>query len=159
MTGQPFFNNTIPSGRFDPVAQKMISLYPSPNSDISQGFNLVNNSSAPTDIEEYIVKMDFRTGPDSRWSGRFYWFDTPITRVGVIPLFTRIDPHQSFAQNITNTRNFGANVVNEAGLHFYRRPTFRATSSRIRIRTSETTWASQAGRSRTRILRECRGYR
>ena len=68
-TGAPFPNNTIPSARFDSVTQKMISLYPSPNADISQGFNLVNNSSSPTDIEEYIVKMDFRTGPDSRWSG------------------------------------------------------------------------------------------
>ncbi len=123
-TGQPFPNNTIPSGRFDPVTQKMIALYPTPNADISRGFNLVNATSSPNDIEEYIVKMDFRTGPDSRWSGRFYWYDTPITRVGPIPLFTRIDPHQSFAQNITNTRNFGANVVNEAGLHFYRRPYF-----------------------------------
>ena len=84
VTGQPFPNNTIPSGRFDPVTQKLISLYPSIPTRTSRARLQPGqrDSSSPNDIEEYIVKMDFRTGPDSRWSGRFYWYDTPITRVG-----------------------------------------------------------------------------
>ena len=123
LTGQPFANNTIPSSRFDPVFNKLVGFYPNPNTDPGRGFNYVSDrSTADKTRDEIIVKMDFKTGEDSHWSGRFLWNDRPITFVNAIEAFTRKNKLVNWAQNITNTRNFGSNVVNEAGFHFFRRP-------------------------------------
>ena len=66
--------------------------------------------------------MDIKTGDDSRWFGRFLFNQRPITFVNIVDAFTVINGLDNWAQNIVNTRNFGTNVVNELGLHFYRRP-------------------------------------
>ena len=122
-TGDPFANNTIPSSRVDPIFNKLAGFYPNPNTDPSRGFNYTSDrSTANRTRDEIIVKMDFKTAEDSTWSGRFLWSDRPITFVNAIEAFTRKNKLVNWAQNITNTRNFGANVVNEVGIHFFRRP-------------------------------------
>jgi len=123
LTGQPFPNNTIPAGRFDPVSQKLAAFFPSANADPSRGFNYnADRSTADKTRDEVVLKMDFKTGEDSHWSGRFLWSDRPITFVNAIEEFTVKNKLVNWAQNITNTRNFGSNVINEFGFHFFRRP-------------------------------------
>ena len=120
-TGQPFPNNTIPRGRFNDVAQKLIPFYPDANTT-GRGFNYTSASSGNIDRDEIIAKMDFKTGPDSRWSSRFLWSDRPINRVNAIDVFTEEFRLYNLSQNVTNTRNFGTSIVNEAGVHWYYRP-------------------------------------
>ena len=69
-----------------------------------------------------MAKIDFKTGPNSRWSGRFMYDEQPYLVTNPIDFFTRTDTLTNWAQNITNTRTFGAKVVNEFGFHWYRRP-------------------------------------
>ena len=122
MTGEPFPNNTIPANRIAPQSKLLGDLWPSPNTDIGRGFNYTSASNAPQERNEYIVRMDIKTGDDSRWFGRFLFNQRPITFVNVVDAFTVINGLDNWAQNVVNTRNFGTNVVNELGLHFYRRP-------------------------------------
>ena len=119
---EPFPNNTIPAGRFDPIASKLGAFWPNPNTEASRGFNFTSASSAPINRNNYIAKMDFQTGPDSRWMGRFMAAVRPLTFVQIIDTFSRINALDNWAQTLTNTRNFGSNVVNEFGFHFFRRP-------------------------------------
>ena len=48
-------------------------------------------------------KIDFKTGPNSRWSGRFLYDDVPYLVTNPIDFF-RTDTLSNWAQNITNTR-------------------------------------------------------
>ena len=121
-TGEPFPNNTIPANRIAPQSKLLGDLWPTPNTDISRGFNYTSASNAPQERNEYIVRMDIKTGDDSRWFGRFLFNQRPITFVNVVDAFTVINGLDNWAQNVVNTRNFGPTVVNELGLHFYRRP-------------------------------------
>ena len=122
LTGEPFPNNTIPANRIAPQSKLLGDLWPSPNTDISRGFNYTSASNAPGNRNEYIVRMDIKTSDDSRWMGRFLYNQRPITFVNVVDAFTVINGLDNWAQNVVNTRNFGPTVVNELGLHFYRRP-------------------------------------
>jgi hypothetical protein len=122
-TGQPFPNNTIPSSRFDPVAVKLLQYWPAPNTT-GRGFNFTGTSNAALDKWEILAKVDFRTSAKSRWSARFLYSDNPNLQVNTIDYFTVTNPLFNVGQNLTNTRTFGTSVVNEWGIHYYRRPYF-----------------------------------
>ncbi len=122
MTGEPFPNNRIPQNRFDSVYKELVTFYPEANTPPGRGFNYISASNAARDTNEFIARIDFKTGENSRWAGRFFYNDAPHLRVNPIDFFTKTDTLTNFGQNLTNTRNFGANVVNEFGFHFYRRP-------------------------------------
>jgi hypothetical protein len=68
----PFPSNRIPSARFDPVGQKMISFYPEPNRA-----GLVNNffsqAGSRTDRNNISVKIDRRISERQNLFGRFSW--------------------------------------------------------------------------------------
>ena len=121
-TGENFPNNTIPAERLNPVALKLLPFYPDPNTDPSRGFNHTSASSSSQDKNQYLLKMDFKTGEDSRWSGRFTYDELLIESPHPVEIFGRIGRLTNWLQNITNTRTIQDNVVNEFGFHFYRRP-------------------------------------
>ena len=123
-TGASFPNHRIPQERFDPVAVKLMQFWPSPNADITRGFNYVSASNAARYKNEWIARIDLKTGENSRWSGRFLWSELPRILVNPIDSLTAVDPITNWSQNVTNTRSFGTRVLNEFGLHWYRRLEF-----------------------------------
>jgi hypothetical protein len=123
LTGQPFANNTIPSSRFNPVALKFLPFWPDPNTAGAINYTSTN-SNANSDRDQIIVKFDFKFSERNRWSGRFLYDTSPINFAYVIDIFRRTDPLKTWGQNITNTRVIGNNIVNDFGVHFYRRPYF-----------------------------------
>ncbi len=123
LTGQPFANNTIPTNRINAVAAKLLPFWPDPNTTGAINFTSPN-SNADTDRNQIIVKMDYRFSDRNRWSGRFLYDSSPINFAYVIDTFRRTDPLKTWGQNITNTRVIGNNIVNDFGVHFYRRPYF-----------------------------------
>ena len=129
LNGQPFPNNTIPSARFNPVAQKLVTFYPDPNT-AGQAFNFTSpDSSNNANNNQFIAKVDFRVTDTDRWSARFLWDDSPITRVAAINVFRRVDPLSSFSQTISNTRTIKARYVNQFSANFYRRPYYAGFQS------------------------------
>ena len=121
--GQPFPNNTIPTSRFNPVAVKLLQFWPDPNTAGAINFTSPN-SNADSDRNQIIVKLDYRFSERNRWSGRFLYDSSPINFAYVIDTFRRTDPLKTWGQNITNTRVIGNNIINDFGVHFYRRPYF-----------------------------------
>ena len=122
LTGEDFPNNTIPPERFNPVALKLLAFYPDPNTDPSRGFNHTSTSSREDDTNQYLVKMDFKTSENSRWSGRFMYEERAFQNAGQIEIFGSDAKLTQWLQNITNTRTIKDNIINEFGFHFYRRP-------------------------------------
>jgi hypothetical protein len=62
LTGLPFANNTIPSNRFDPLATKVMGLYPEPNrpGDTVAGGRVTNNYAYDRPGTENTHKVDTR---------------------------------------------------------------------------------------------------
>jgi len=130
LTGQPFPNNTIPANRINPISQKLLSFYPSPNTAGSLNFTSPN-SSANSNNDQVIAKVDFNVSPNDRWSARFLWDNSPITRTNAIQTFFRVDPVSSFTQEVSNTHTFKSRVVNEFSASWFRRPYYAGKQSSI----------------------------
>jgi hypothetical protein len=78
LTGQPFPNNSIPIGRFDPAAQKIIQqLYPLPNVPGQRGANgqIINNYLTNPTLEreddQFDVKLDHALSTSNRFFVRY----------------------------------------------------------------------------------------
>jgi outer membrane receptor protein involved in Fe transport len=72
LTGQPFSNNVITSGRFYGPGQAILKLFPAPNT--TAGGNVYNfTSQAPSSYprRENIVRVDYQIASSTRLSGRW----------------------------------------------------------------------------------------
>jgi hypothetical protein len=93
-----FPGNQIPASRLDPVALKVIKLYPSPNSSVP-GSNYIANASA-TDVEDQMnVRADYAIKQNNRMFGRYSYNHNN----GDIPdWFHNIASPGNFSQQIRN---------------------------------------------------------
>ncbi|MCW5962659.1 MAG: TonB-dependent receptor [Bryobacterales bacterium] len=67
---QPFANNLIPQSRFDPVASRLMGLYPTPQST-SVAANFVYNAPRPQDVELFGFRFDVNLGSKDNISYRY----------------------------------------------------------------------------------------
>src|SRR6185437_7456554 len=89
-TRQPFANNQIPTTRFDPVAAKLINLFPPPNvagSVATSGVanNYLTNPSSPDDTDQFDVRMDHKISDRDSIFGRVSFSNRSLTPPGSIP--------------------------------------------------------------------------
>ena len=128
LTGQPFPGSSIPQNRMDPIALKLLQFYPEPNTDPGRGFNFTSSfpGSGNNDLNQVLVKLDFKTAEESRWSGRLLYDRSRAAFPHANPIFNATNALTNLAQNITNTRTIKGRFINEFGLHWYRRPYFAA---------------------------------
>jgi hypothetical protein len=79
--GRPQFqNNTIQSGRFDPIGAQILQHYPMPN--IGGANNFVRTATEPDDQDQADFRFDHYFGEKHRFFGRYTYFrddDTPVT--------------------------------------------------------------------------------
>ncbi|MEO7653452.1 MAG: carboxypeptidase regulatory-like domain-containing protein, partial [Bryobacteraceae bacterium] len=128
LTRLPFPGNQIPTSRIDPIAQKLLGFWPDPNTPGNLNFTSPN-SSAPTNNDQFIAKVDFKVTDNDRWSARFLKDNSPITRTNAIQAFFRVDPLSSYSQSVTNTRTFKSRIVNEFSAGWFRRPYYAGFQS------------------------------
>ena len=86
LTGRPFPNNTIPSGRIDPVAAKLVALYPLPN---FEGSGRQNYTASPLDAEhrdQFDFRVDHQFSANDRMFVRYSFMDHDERREGPFPL-------------------------------------------------------------------------
>lgn len=118
LTGQSFLNNTIPPSRFSPIAQKLLPLWPNPNTT-GRGFNYTSpNSSSAIDSDQLIAKVDLKVSDANRWSGRFLYHNSPISYPNPIATFDYKDKYFTINQAISNTRAIGNRFVNDFRFNF-----------------------------------------
>jgi len=97
----PFANNTIPQNRIDPVAAKLVELYPLPNATGVNNF--VSNASTADTENQFTVRLDHQLTKNQRLFGRFSFNandSVPPDTFGNIG-----SPGTTFTQKINN-RNF-----------------------------------------------------
>jgi hypothetical protein len=131
-TRQPFANNQIPTDRFDPVATKLINLFPAPNvpgSVATSGVanNYLSNPSSPDDTDQYDIRIDHKISDSDSIFGRFSFSDRNLTPPGAIPppLDAASFSSGNFLNNarslaISETHIFTPRLVNEIRLGYNR---------------------------------------
>ncbi len=120
-TGQPFANNTIPPDRISTVAQKFLQFWPEPNTAGPLNFTSPNTSVA-VDSPQWMSRADFDRTPTDRWMAQFIWASDPFAGPNTISAFSYHLPLSSDIASLANTHTFSNKYVNEAGIHYYRRP-------------------------------------
>jgi hypothetical protein len=76
LTLQPFAGNRIPSQRFDPVAQQIVSLYAPPNTNFGAlASNFVNNPALRRTDDQFDIRIDHRINDANNIFGRYSFGD------------------------------------------------------------------------------------
>jgi Carboxypeptidase regulatory-like domain len=71
---QPFANNRIPDNLINPVAKKILELYPLPNTT-GAAVNFVENRPSPIDSDQYDIRGDHNLTSKQSLFGRWTWKD------------------------------------------------------------------------------------
>lgn len=120
-TGQPFLNNRIPQELIDPLAARLLALFPQPNR--SGALNYTTVGSIPSNSNNFIVKVDHQLNSNDLLSGRFLLnnFDglDPF-RSTVLPGFGASRNAQKQQWALTYTHTFSASLINEARIGYLR---------------------------------------
>ncbi|MEX2304261.1 MAG: TonB-dependent receptor [Bryobacterales bacterium] len=75
---EQFANNQIPSTMFDPVAKKIIDLYPDPNQNLGggrPGSNFFTQRSSAVDVNQWDVRVDHRLSDNDSLFGSISWIN------------------------------------------------------------------------------------
>lgn len=114
VSATPFQNNTIPAERFDPVSLQLMEFLPPPTraGDDILG-NYIRQAPRSMDGDQFLQRVDWRESDRSNWFGRFSWSDEEELLVSTFPFPPRVET-KVYQTVLSNTRTFGASVVNES---------------------------------------------
>ena len=122
-TGQPFPSNTIPANRISPIATKLMSFWPAPNTVASYNFTSLSTAN-PENDDQYLARVDVNTSPNNRWYGRilrdYEWYYS----LNALSTFDALQAIGVWSGAFNNTRVIKSNLVNEFFVSMYRRPYF-----------------------------------
>src|SRR5579871_2208113 len=131
-TRTPFPNNQIPSSLFNPIAAKLLSMFPEPNvagqvSTFGVSNNYLSSPSEPNDTDQFDVRIDHKISESDSIFGRFSYSNNTDNPPGPIP--PPLDAASFSSGNfinrprnavITETHIFNPKVVNEFRLGYSR---------------------------------------
>ncbi len=119
-TGQTRYLNTIPQARIDPVAVKLLSLYPNPTPGVTSFPNYYRFAAGTNDINQYDVRIDENIGSKDILFGVFSYSNetifSPPTLPGLAEGQVYADgPEQGprYAAVLGYTHSFTPNLTNE----------------------------------------------
>ncbi|MDQ2947122.1 MAG: TonB-dependent receptor, partial [Acidobacteriota bacterium] len=115
VTKAPFQNNTIPVGRFDPVAARLLALYPLPNlSGATRNYS--SNPKERITSDQYNLRVDHQISPKDSMFGRFSqsYSDNALPNLLPDPANTQGAVHpDARSLALSETHTFSSNKVNE----------------------------------------------
>lgn len=120
LTGAPFPNNQIPSGRISSIAQNFFPYFATPNEASSAagglGTNFVFNSPSTQDNNRWQGRVDYNFNTRNVLSGRYYFVNqSPYTVGGAAPKFGEVgEDATNHNLAINYTRIFSPTLVNLA---------------------------------------------
>ena len=131
-TRTPFAGNKIPSSMFNPIAAKLLSMFPEPNvpgqvSTFGVSNNYLSSPSEPNDTDQFDVRIDHRISDSDSIFGRFSYSNNTDNPPGPIP--PPLDGASFSSGNFINrprnavlseTHIFNPRIVNEFRLGYSR---------------------------------------
>ena len=132
VTRTPYLNNQIPASQFDPVAKRLIDLFPAPNvpgnvASSGVGNNYLSNPSSPDDTDQYDIRIDHKISESDSIFGRVSFSDRNLTPPGSLPppIDSASFSSGNFLNNarsavISETHIFTPHIVNEIRVGYNR---------------------------------------
>jgi len=143
LTGEPFAGNRIPAGRFSPVSNKLLSLYPRP--DIPTGTSSTTTSEMPENVwDTWAVRIDQKLTNSNlfnfsftRYAQKFSWDFADRSVVGYMGLAN--GEWKTWVLSFGDTHTFSPTVVNEArfGINHEGPTGYTASGKHIQERITE----------------------
>jgi len=86
----PFAGNIIPQSRWNPIAQKLLSMFPTPNvagqvNNFGPANNYLTNPVEPNDTNQLDLRIDHKISDSDSIFGRFSWSNQRDVPPGAIP--------------------------------------------------------------------------
>jgi len=86
----PFAGNIIPQSRWNPIAEKLLSMFPEPNAtgavnNFGPANNYLSNPVEPNDTNQLDLRIDHRISDSDSIFGRFSWSNQRDVPPGAIP--------------------------------------------------------------------------
>jgi len=86
----PFAGNIIPQSRWNPIAEKLLSMFPEPNAtgavnNFGPANNYISNPVEPNDTNQLDLRIDHRISDSDSIFGRFSWSNQRDVPPGPIP--------------------------------------------------------------------------
>lgn len=131
-TRQPFANNRIPQNRWNPIAKKLIDLFPAPNvagsvDESGVADNYLTNPVEPDTTNQFDARIDHKISESDSIFGRVSFSNNHLVPPAAIPLPLDAAAFESgdFLNNarnvvITETHLFSPRVINELRLGYSR---------------------------------------
>jgi len=121
ISAQAFPGNIIPTSRINPISQKFLQFYPTPDLTPAPGssINFQQSQGAPRNKDQFILRLDFTESAKSQWFGRYSWNDENQLNEGLLlngnKILTNVEQYVG-----SNIRVFSPSVVNEARFGYNR---------------------------------------
>jgi hypothetical protein len=115
-TGNPFPNDTIPSSRISPVAQKILSLYPLPNAgdlNVAHAANYIVNHSTTYSSNQYDIRIDQYLTSRQTIFGRWTWKDINSLSANDLLLPSTNNPDNYRLLTLAHNYTIKPNLINE----------------------------------------------
>ena len=124
-----FPGQVIPQSAWDPAAKGMLQFIPSPVGTLggTPFFSTTANKSDATD-DKGAIRIDLNTQRTGMWSAYYHMDNSSVVAPYAsaagnganVPGFPVITPSRAQQFNLSNTRNFGSSMVNEARINYTR---------------------------------------
>jgi len=122
-TGQPFPNDTIPTSRISPVAQKFLSLFPLPNAGSTSSVHAANyivNRDTSYHSDQYDIRIDQYLSSKQSVFGRWTWKDINQLSTQDLLIPSNSNPDNYRLLTIAYNYTIKPNLLNEARFGFTR---------------------------------------
>lgn len=120
-TGQPFPNNRIPASRINRITGGYLKYVPEPNFNEPAVNYISPAASAPTDQNQYVVRIDHRLSERNLLYGTYIYNWQVSDSVPAFKFDTIGSQIRSQHASLTNTHVFSSSLVNELRLGWHRR--------------------------------------
>jgi hypothetical protein len=123
LTNAPFANNTIPSSRISPVAQKILSLFPLPNfgdSSAVHAANYVTARDTSYHSDQYDIRIDHYLTSKQSIFGRWTWKDISSLSTQDLLVPSNSNPDNYRLLVLAHNYAIRPNLMNEARFGFTR---------------------------------------
>jgi hypothetical protein len=118
-TGQPFFGNKIPLGRFDTISKNVIPYFPTINRPGS-AFNFYRTAATVQSTDQLHTKVDFNLPNNDHLFVRYSFVNWPMLQPGLLPGQGVHFPIADQDATVVHTHIFNPQLVNEFHLGYNR---------------------------------------
>jgi hypothetical protein len=115
----PFSNNVIPKDRFDPITQKLVQYFPTPNLAGRPGVNFLVTPSDWERRDQFTGRIDHRVSEKGNLFGRYSYANDDLANAAYIKGLGLIRPDRTHHGSLGYTHVFSPTLISDTRLGYF----------------------------------------